>query len=197
MSTITLAISTLTLLAVAAVSYRIGRSKTEENRFRVVVWSITLGVILLVPITLSAVSAMVRQSTVESAVSPDGRYEAYVRDEPAIDGPNHSIYLRHVDHPDFAIIEDLPADVDALEELRWSPDSDLVLFRTRHWLIVTRPNDFKTVKVPLSRGIRRPDGAINFSYAGMKLSEVDFAGPSIVRYRFAGSDEFHELRVDD
>ena len=92
---------------------------------------------------------------VQSVLSPDGNYEAYVEEGPSIDPPNQSLYIQRSDGIHFLLIAKLPEDIDSIKEILWSPNSEIVVFHTRHSLTAVRLPDFQTVRIHIGKEWRR------------------------------------------
>jgi hypothetical protein len=137
---------------------------------------------------------------VQSETSPDGDFEAYVEDHPSPDGPNQYLLVQRSDVIHFLIIAHLAEDIDSIQEIHWSPYSDVVLFQTRVYLIATRVPGYHTVKIYLGSEWRRkkPSKQSSFTAGGIKyrVAEVGFPEPGAFSYRFEGSDQFHTIQMD-
>ncbi|MCE5185682.1 MAG: hypothetical protein LLF76_06105 [Planctomycetaceae bacterium] len=72
-----------------------------------------IAVILTTPFVFAHARAVViGPNVVQSAVSPDGSCEAFVIDKPALDGPNHHLYVKNIQSGQETFVTNLPADVD-------------------------------------------------------------------------------------
>lgn len=63
-----------------------------------------------------------------SAVSPDGRWRAYVRNHATIDPPEQSLWLQNVKTDRAVLVRQLAGDVDWCSAIAWAPDSAAVVF---------------------------------------------------------------------
>ena len=86
---------------------------------------------------------------VQSVISPDQNFEAYVVERPSIDPPNQSLFIQRSDNIHFVRVAKLAEDIDAIKEIHWSPQSDIVVFQTRCNLIAVRVPGYQTVRIPL------------------------------------------------
>ncbi len=159
-----------------------------------------VSVILATPFLISSGRAILNgPELVKSVNSPDGNYEAYVVDYPALDGPDQSLVIDRKDGIHFLEIADLPEDIDSIKEIHWSPQSDIVVFQTwRNLYVVTVPS-YKTVSIYLGREWRRksPNRQSTFSSGGVRLEVTDiaFPEPGVVTYRIKGASEAERLEV--
>ena len=139
-------------------------------------------------------------NVVQSEISPDGNFEAYVEDHPSPDGPNQYLLVQRSDAVHFLIIAHLAEDIDSIQEIHWSPYSDVVLFQTQVYLIATRVPGYQTVKIYLGSEWRRkkPSKQSSFTAGGIehRVAEVGFPEPGAFSYRLEGSDQFHIIQMD-
>ena len=85
-------------------------------------------IILFAPYCFAHIkTVLVGPNIVQSAISPDNFFEAYVIDKPSIDGPNHHLYVRNKVDQTCKFIANLPEDVDFNQKIHWSPESNVVL----------------------------------------------------------------------
>ena len=135
---------------------------------------------------------------VQSVVSPDGRYEAYVVEAPSIDPPNQTLYVQTTDLTELMYVAKLPEDVDAIAHIHWSPRSDLVVFETRLQLVGMCVPEYQIVKIGNGKPWRRhnPSLVSSFSVGGpwLNVTSVDFPRPGGFRY---GVDEGEAAREVD
>jgi len=155
---------------------------------------IGMTVIMLAPFAYGCVNAAITgPNIVQSAPSPDGDFEAYVEEGPSIDPPNQSLWVQRSDDIRFMLIAALPEDVDAVDEIHWSPHSDIVVFRTWHSLIAASVPDYNIVRIRLGPEWRRhsPGKRSTFTSNGPRLevAAIEFPGPGAFSYRVAGSEE--------
>lgn len=140
-------------------------------------------------------------NVVLSARSPDGEFEAYVIDEPCLDGPAQVLYVERNDRLHFIQIADLPEDIDSVQRILWSPMGDVVVFETRFALYVANVPTYETVKIPL--GIEwsrsRPGRRSTFSTGGPRRSvaAIEFPEPGVIRYRLSDEPNPRTLRMCD
>ncbi|MHC4673199.1 MAG: hypothetical protein ACYTBZ_11985 [Planctomycetota bacterium] len=137
---------------------------------------------------------------VKSVTSPNQEYEAYVHDAPCLDPPNQSLYVQQKDVIHYMYIAQLAGDVDAIKEIHWSPDRDIVVFHTRYNLIAARVPGYQTVKIPLGREWTRtkPNKQSTFAAGGPKLqvAQIDFPQPGVFSYRLKNSDKFKAVDMN-
>lgn len=156
--------------------------------------------ILFGPYLYACGSTMVYgQNVVQSAVSPDGSYEAYVVDWPSIDGPNQSLIIDRADGIHFLSIADLAEDIDFIESIHWSPQSDIVVFETnRNLYAVCLPSD-KTVRIYLGKEWRRTskERGSTYSSGGVRLQvrNIEFPEPGVVSDEIEGASEVQRLEM--
>ncbi|MHC4755613.1 MAG: hypothetical protein ACYTBP_10770, partial [Planctomycetota bacterium] len=136
---------------------------------------------------------------VKSVISPDRNFEAYVVESPSIDPPNQSLYIQRSDIIHFRFVAKLAGDIDSIQQIHWSPQSDIVVFQTRCNLIATRLPGYQTVKIPLSGEWKRskPSKQSTFSGAGPRVavSSVEFPKPGVFGYILEGSDELKIIEM--
>jgi len=136
-------------------------------------------------------------SVAESAVSPDGAYEAYVVEEPSIDPPNQTLYLETNDKLRCVYVAHLPEDVDMVRRIHWSPRSDLVVFETRLSLIAVRVPGYERIQLGTGREWRRakPSRISTFSVGGpwLDVAAVEFPAAATFRYQLGGQTEWHTI----
>jgi hypothetical protein len=150
--------------------------------------------------TTGYLGAMIRgPKIVQSRPSPDGKHIAYVRDEPSVDPPNQSLLVERGDKTRFLAVAKLVADVDSIENIVWSPDSQIVVFLSRCYLTATRVSDWESVRIYLGREwIRsRPSRVSTFSGAQpvRKITALDFPAPDTVSYQIDGKDDWNSIRM--
>ena len=165
------------------------------------VWFVVgVAVFLAPPFVWGMWGVLTGADVVQSVTSPDGKFEAYVRDEPSTDGPNQSCYVQRDDVVHFAYIAKLAEDVDRIQEILWSPHGDIAVFRTRDYLIAARVPGYQTVKLPLAGEWRRskPSKRSTFSSGGprQEVAAIEFPDPGVFRYRLDGSEEFKSVEMD-
>lgn len=148
-----------------------------------------------------AAAAISGPRIVRSAPSPDGEFEAYVEEYPSVDPPDQSLFVQRSDGVRFMHIADLAEDVDAIQEIHWSPHSDVVVFHTRAYLIATHVPGYQTVKIYLGQEWTRtePDGRSTFNSGEVErqVAEIEFPKPGAFSYRLEGQDELHTVRIDN
>ena len=137
---------------------------------------------------------------VMSLPSPDGRYEAYVEEHPSIDPPNQALFVEQSNKSYFMHIADLSEDIDSIKEILWSPDSEIVIFLSRHYLTATRVKDWRTVKIYLGKEWKRSRPQRNhttFSSGGVlhSIEAVKFPDRGSFSYRLKGSNNFQTVSI--
>ena len=166
-------------------------------------------IVVLVVIGLLTILVLVADGTaayvfhgpkiVQSVESPDKAWTAYVEDQPDLDGPHHGLFIESADKVHFLGVGDLVADVDAIQEIVWSPDSRMVIFHSRDYLTAVRTTDWKTVRIYLAKGWMRakPDRRSTFSASGAReVTAIQFPGRDQFAYRLKGSDELHTASMN-
>ena len=139
--------------------------------------------------------------TALSLASPDGVHVAYVTDGPSIDPPNQFLFVERAAKTQFMWIADLAEDVDCIERIVWSPDGDIVVFHSRHYLPSTRVSDWTTMRIYLGKEWRRAQPRrhrTTFSSGGVRpeISQIEFPASGEFAYRLAGDDTLHRGRMD-
>ena len=135
---------------------------------------------------------------VQSQVSGDGKYEAYVIDKPSFDGPNHRLYIRSIGDNSAHVIARLDEDVDSIQKIHWSPFNDIVVFESWFNLNAVRLSDYKLVNVQLG-GERhwRKNGTFWVDYKDVNHPEtIDFPAVNKFSYRFKDSDETKTIDME-
>lgn len=128
---------------------------------------------------------------VQTADSPDGRYQAYVIDAPSIDGPNHHLNVRELTTGKTAFVANLPEDVDFNQDILWSPNSDSVVFRTHFKLITYCPATDETQAIVLGGEYHwRENGTFWVDYKNIKkASDLQFPEPGVFSCRVNESEQ--------
>ena len=138
-------------------------------------------------------------NVVQSSASPDGSYVAYVVDSPSIDGPNQSLYIDRADGVHFLGIADLAEDIDSIDSIHWSPQSDTVVFKTRVNLYAVCLPSYKTVRIYLGREWRRTtrERGSTFTSGGIRLqvNHITFPEPGVVSYEIEGATQVQRLEM--
>ena len=144
-----------------------------------------------------AKAAFVGHKIIQSQLSPDGKFEAYVIDKPSIDPPNHHLYIRRKNVNFSEAIARLPEDVDSIQKIHWSPFSDIVVFETWFSLIAASVSDYKMVKIPLGGEKHwRKNRTFWVDYKDVKRPEIiEFPNMNTFSYRFEGSNEFKTIEM--
>lgn len=143
-------------------------------------------------------AAFVGHNIVQSQLSPDGKFEAYVVDKPSFDPPNHYLYIRRNDVNYSEKIAQLPEDVDLIQEIHWSPSSDIVVFQTWFSLIAVRVSDNKMVNIPLGGEKHwRKNRTFWVDYKDVKqIDAIEFPQPDVFSYRLDGSEESKVIEMN-
>lgn len=166
---------------------------------------VLLALILLIAVPLFAfghVDAMIHgPKIVMSLASPDGKHEAYVEEGPSIDPPNQTLFVERSEKSHFMHIADLAEDIDAIQEIAWSPDSQIVIFHSRHCLTATRVADWLTVRIYLGKEWRRTRPQrypTTFSAGGARqeVKAIAFPESGGFKYRIKGEEKFRKVRLD-
>ena len=162
---------------------------------------ILLGVliILLTPFVSGWVKAIsVGPNIVQSQLSPDGKFEAYVVDKPSFDPPNHHLYIRRNDVNFSKEIAKLPEDVDFIQKIYWSPDSEIVVFQTWFSLIAADASVYRIVKIPLGGEEHwRKNGTFWIDYNDVeRIATIEFPEPGAFSYRLEDSPQFKTVKMD-
>jgi hypothetical protein len=142
---------------------------------------------------------LVGQNPVMNVPSPDGEFIAYAREEPILDGPNQTLLIERRNKLNFVIIADLVEDVDSIQDIHWSPDSDLVVFLTYDNIIAVHVPGYESVKIPLhAEFTRRKPQRISTWSGGRPLNTVaavEFPESGVFSYQFEDSYEVHTIRL--
>jgi len=136
-----------------------------------------------------------------SVPSPDGNYEAYVEEAPSIDPPNQSLFVQRSNKVYFMLIADLAEDIDSIEQIVWSPDSQIVVFRSRHYLTATRVTDYQTVRIYLGKEWRRSQPRhqhSTFTSGGVskEVKAIEFPQAGGFTYQLVGDDKLYTVDID-
>jgi len=137
---------------------------------------------------------------VRNVPSPDGKFEAYMVEEPSIDPPNQSLYVQHSDKTRFMFIAKLAEDLDFIQDVVWSPDSGIVIFRSRYYLTAVRISDWTTTRIYLGgEWVRsRPTRFSTLSTPSPREVEpVEFPENNAFSYRLRGETIPHMVRFPD
>jgi hypothetical protein len=133
-------------------------------------------------------------NVIQSVMSPDGDFEAYVVETPSIDPPNQSLYIQRSDNIHFLFIAKLAGDIDSIKKIHWSPQSDIVVFHTRCHLIAVRVPGYQTVKIPLGGEWIRTKASKRSTFSGagprVAVADIQFPQPCSFSYRLEGADTF-------
>jgi len=183
--------------------------KGERKRtFRsVVFWLPLVGLCLVLAVVLvplfgaGYVRAMLNgPDVVLSVPSPDGSYTAYVENLPSLDPPNQSMSVERGDQRHFMWIGNLAGDVDAIEEILWSPDGEIVVFQSRHYLTATRVSDWRTIRVYLGREWTRTKAARRSTFTSGGVARVvegiEFPERGVVVYRLRDEEAPERIQFD-
>jgi hypothetical protein len=154
-----------------------------------------IGIGFLTPVLPSYVKGFFAGPDVaQSAMSPDGNFEAYVVEQPSIDPPNQSLFVQRSDNIHFRSIAKLDEDIDSIKSIHWSPESDIVVFHTRCNLIAVRVPGYQTVRIPLGQEWIRTKASKRSTFTGagprVAVADIQFTEPGSVSYRLEDSDEF-------
>ena len=143
-------------------------------------------------------AAFVGHNIVQSQLSPDGKHEAYVIDKPSFDPPNHHLYIRRNGVNYSEKIAQLPEDVDFIQEIHWSPYSDIVVFQTWFSLITVRVSDNKMLKIPIGGEKHwRKNRTFWVDYDDARqVAAIEFPKPDVFSYRFDGSEELKVIEMN-
>jgi len=127
---------------------------------------------------------------VQSVTSPDQNFEAYVVERPSIDPPNQSLYIQRSDNIHFVRVAKLAEDIDAIKEIHWSPQSDIVVFHTRCNLIAVLIPGYQTVKIPLGGEWTRTKAKKRSTFTGagprVAVADIEFSRAGSFSYRLEG-----------
>ena len=155
-------------------------------------------IILLAPYCFAQIkTVLIGPNIVQSAFSPDNLFEAYVVDKPSIDGPNHHLYIRNKADQISKFIVRLPEDVDFNQKIHWSPESNVVVFKTYFSLIGVTVPDCKISKVKLGGECHwRENGTFWVDYDDVKkIDEIRFPGDGKFAYHLSDTDTVHIVKI--
>lgn len=131
--------------------------------------------------------------------SLDGKFSAYVEEEPSIDPPKQALYIEHKDLTRYKFIARLAEDVDHIKKIEWSPNSDMVIFQTYYYLIAVSIPDYHTVMISLGgEWVRsQPKRKSTFAVAGTPpdVEEIRFPETGVVRYRLSNTKDFRTVSI--
>ena len=206
---------TLVFIALAAISLPSGlsRLRKKERKVRPIVIS-AVASILLSPVYVPAgiaigfftllVPSHVKDfftgpDVVQSVMSPDQNFEAYVVERPSIDPPNQSLFIQRSDNIHFVHVAKLAEDIDAIKEIHWSPQSDIVVFHTRCNLIAVCIPGYQTVKIPLGGERIRTKAKKRSTFTGagprVAVAEIEFPRAGSFSYRLEGIDTVKTIQM--
>lgn len=202
------------ILAVLALPWGIRLLRRSERKTSIVVRSLIpalvlsplcaamgIGTILCSPYVFAVVRAGVSGPViVQSAYSPDGKFEAYVEEGPSIDPPNQSLFIQRRDGIHFIQIADLPEDIDSIREIHWSPYSDIVVFHTRYSLTAVSVPGYQTVRIPLGGEWTwtKPTKRSTFSAGAphFHVAAIEFPRKGAFSYLLEGSAKWRTIEMD-
>ncbi len=127
--------------------------------------------------------SMPDQGIAKASTSPDGRFGAFVRAHPSIDPPNQSLWIKNNASGKVTQIAKLPEDVDGIQDIRWAPDSEVVVFNTYWCLYCLRVADGKTKKIEKEATKRQGWDAPR------ELEDITFGTDASFSYQYAGESE--------
>jgi hypothetical protein len=132
--------------------------------------------------------------------SPDGQYIAYVKDLPALDGPNQSLMIEQKDKTRFLRIAQLVGDVDSIEQILWAPDGSFVVYHSHLYITATRISDWQTIRIYLGRQWRRAQPKRKSTFSGAMpyctVQEIKFPETGKFTYRLSDDDKLHTVKMD-
>lgn len=160
-----------------------------------------IGVGFLLPMFPAHVKAFLSgPDIVQSVMSPDGNFEAYVVERPSIDPPNQALYIQRSDNVHFVSVAKLPEDIDSIQEIHWSPASDIVVFHTRCSLTAVRVPGYQILKIPLGGEWTRHQAGKRSTFSGagprVKVAGIEFPGPGSFGYRLEGTDALKTIDMN-
>jgi hypothetical protein len=136
---------------------------------------------------------------VQSVTSPDQNFEAYVVERPSIDPPNQTLFIQRSDNIHFLRIAKLAEDIDAIKNIHWSPQSDIVVFHTKCNLIAVRVPGYQTVKIPLGGEWIRTKARKRSTFSGagprFAVADIEFPEPGSFSYRLEGVDTAKTIQL--
>jgi len=178
---------------------------TFGKKLLVILPLITLAVLLLlIAVSLFSfgyVEAILHGPKIVMSLSAsNGNFEAYVEELPSIDPPNQSLFVENSNKRNFMHIADLSEDVDSIKEIQWSPDSEIVIFHSHHYLTATRVKDWRTVRIYLGKEWRRSRPQrhhTTFSSGGVQqtVETIKFSKSGSFSYRLKGSNNFPTVSI--
>jgi hypothetical protein len=130
---------------------------------------------------------------IRSSVSPDGAYEAYAVEAPSVDPPNQSLYIQTRDEINFVFVGQLVEDVDSIQDIQWSPGSDVVVFVTRNNLIAALVPGFTVLMIPLASPLTHYQPGKFTTFGGgipqYKVAELSFPEAGTFAYRLVSTKQ--------
>jgi hypothetical protein len=206
----------LVFIALAAIGLPCGLNRLgkKERKVKTIVMSVVAS-ILLSPVYVPAgiaigfftplVPSYVKDfftgpDVVQSNMSPDQNFEAYVVERPSIDPPNQSLFIQRSDNIHFVRVAKLAEDIDAIKEIHWSPQSDIVVFHTRCNLIAVRIPGYQTVKIPLGGEWTRTKAKKRSTFSGagprVAVADIEFPQAGSFSYRIEGVETVKTIQMD-
>jgi len=157
-----------------------------EGRIMAVGISVIVTVILILLSFYFIFGLNSKPDIVTSVASPDGVMEAYVVENPSIDPPNQSLFISRKGTDEFRLVACLPEDIEAAQEIIWTPDGSTVIFVTNWHMFITDANKFHTKKISLNPDLWKWQGnRKTFSSSGLdvRMEQFDIISSDSLRYR--------------
>jgi hypothetical protein len=156
-----------------------------KTRFLIISTTVIITTVAIFVVEFFLFGYNTKSDKLMSLDSPDGVYNAYVIENPALDPPNQSIFISKNGLNEFRLVEDLPEDIDAIKNILWSPDGKTVVFATNWYLIITEITNFNTKKISLN-----PDwwkwhdkkGTFSSSSRDIVIKEIEFCDSDSLIY---------------
>ena len=132
--------------------------------------------------------------------SPDGQYIAYVKDMPALDGPNQSLMIEQKDKARFLGVAKLTGDVDSIKDILWAPDGSFVVYHSHLYITATRISDWQTIRIYLGHPWRRAEPSRRSTFSGAMprctVKEIKFPESGTFTYRLSDDDKLHTVKME-
>ena len=200
------------LLTIAGLGFGVYLLQKCPHKLKLVLWALVPAIVLgpvYVPtgIALAVYSPVLWGHAQEvftgpdvaiSVPSPDGSFRAYVINAPSVDPPNQSLFIERSDRIHFNCIAKLPEDIDSIKEIRWSAESDIVVFQTHFSIYAVHLPDYKMVQIPLGTEWKRSKPGFRSTFtasAGGVVKTIEFPKPGCFAYQLEGTEELKVIEM--
>jgi hypothetical protein len=136
-----------------------------------------------------------------SVDSPNRVYNAYVEESHSIDPPNQSLFIAKNGTNEFKLVENLPEDIDKINQIKWSNDSKTVVFTTNWYIIITNAESFNTRKVSLNtdwwKWIKKYGGTFSSSGQTITIEKLDFINSDSLEFKTSIMSQSDTISIAD